>query len=305
MPDTLNISLAAACSGKSGPGAYSLTLATPLGDVVLRHAEFVKDTNPHHATYLGLVHGLEEAARLGARRVTVYSESDVVVSQMRGRTTVKEERLKELYQKASLLAARLQFQIVQVTLERNRPTLTLAEETLARSSPKPPAEPARPRPPAKEPVSRKVGVQLSAGGVVYKRDAHHFHVCLIAKGRVWALPKGRINEGETPDKTAAREILEETGHLAGVEDKLADIDYWFYWKENNTLYHKTVSFFLMPLIAENREAPDGEADDIRWFTLAEAWQQLTYPNERDVLRQAQSILRSRPDLPSGEDQAFY
>lgn len=137
--------------------------------------------------------------------------------------------------------------------------------------------------------------QISAGGVVYKKEGHKFKVCIISKKnkRIWALPKGRLNPGENPIDTAKREISEETGHLTEVREKIDEINYYFYWKEASTLYHKTVYFFLMPLVEENYCIRDNEADEVIWVTLGEAYKKLTYINEKEVLKKAQKILMGK------------
>ncbi|MBQ7567813.1 NUDIX domain-containing protein [bacterium] len=141
---------------------------------------------------------------------------------------------------------------------------------------------------------QRFALQQSAGGVVYKRQGRQVKVCLIAKkdGQLWALPKGRLQPGESWEGTAIREILEETGHLATIADYIDQIDYYFYWKDNHTLYYKLVAFFLMPVIIENHNPPDGEADRIAWFAIGDALQLLHYQSERNILRQAKSLLRT-------------
>ncbi len=151
--------------------------------------------------------------------------------------------------------------------------------------------------PEKEPVSNdiipeeKEEQQISAGGVVYKKEGNRIMVCLISKknDRIWAFPKGRVMPGEHLEDTARREIAEETGHLTQVTDILDEISYYFYVKEENTLYHKTVYFFLMPLLEENFCEPDGEADSIMWLPIGDAYRKLTYINEKEILRKAQKI----------------
>lgn len=133
--------------------------------------------------------------------------------------------------------------------------------------------------------------QISAGGVVYKKEGGRIFVCLISKkgGRIWALPKGRVLPGEDLEDTARREIAEETGHLTHVSDILDEITYYFYVKEESILYHKTVYFFLLPLIEEDFCQPDGEADSIVWLAPGEAYKRLTYINEKEVMKKAQKI----------------
>ncbi len=140
---------------------------------------------------------------------------------------------------------------------------------------------------------RRIATQRSAGGVIYKKEGNRWKICLIAKRgkKVWALPKGRVAAGETLEETAYREILEETGHEVEVQDLIDEIDYYFYYKENKTFYHKRVSFFMLKLLRENVKERDQEADDVKWFDLGQAKKRLTYLNERKVLRKAESILK--------------
>ncbi len=135
--------------------------------------------------------------------------------------------------------------------------------------------------------------QHSSGGILFKKRGNHIRVCLLSKkgGKVWAIPKGRVNEGETLEQTAERELLEETGHRGKVEHLIDAIDYYFFLKENNTFYHKTVSFYLISLIEENAQERDEEADEVRWFDIGQAKSRLSYLNEKKILEKAQSLLK--------------
>src|SRR6202000_52474 len=61
-----------------------------------------------------------------------------------------------------------------------------------------------------------------------------------------ALPKGAIDEGETPDQTAIREVGEETGVVAELIGKLVDIKYVYVrtWGDQERVF-KIVSFYLL------------------------------------------------------------
>src|SRR5205085_2832370 len=55
------------------------------------------------AEYTALVRALEHAARLGARRLLVYSDSELLVKQMSGEYRVKNDSLRALFEDAKLL----------------------------------------------------------------------------------------------------------------------------------------------------------------------------------------------------------
>ena len=86
-----------------------------------------------------------------------------------------------------------------------------------------------------------------AACVPFRRAGDGYEVLLITnrKGK-WGLPKGIVDEGETPQETAAKEALEEAGILGTVED--AVIATFSYGKWGETL---EVKVYLME-VAETR-----------------------------------------------------
>jgi 8-oxo-dGTP diphosphatase len=67
---------------------------------------------------------------------------------------------------------------------------------------------------------------MAAGGIVTRRE----HPPLIAVVRLrkrdeWVLPKGKLDDGETPRAAARREVLEETGHNVTVHEFLGTLVY--------------------------------------------------------------------------------
>ena len=77
-------------------------------------------------------------------------------------------------------------------------------------------------------ISAEAEVELSAGGAVV-RDAEVIVIVPVKRDanrrRVLGLPKGHLDEGETPEAAAKREVAEETGVTAELVDKLGDVDY--------------------------------------------------------------------------------
>ena len=124
------------------------------------------------------------------------------------------------------------------------------------------------------------------------RDDERLEVCLInpVGRRVWGLPKGGVEDGETAPQAAIREVAEETGIDGVVEDRLGSIDYWFYSKDRGGRIHKTVHYFLVRARGGTTDDHDHEVTEARWVEIGEALRLMTYPNEREIVRRAAAVL---------------
>jgi len=105
---------------------------------------------------------------------------------------------------------------------------------------------------------------------------------------IWALPKGNLGRGESPEATALREVTEETG-LEGVsEAKLGDVKY-VYTRGGQRIF-KVVSFYLVRYrrgrIDDVPKAFRHEVAEARWLPLEEAPRLLSYGGERELAKKA-------------------
>jgi len=140
--------------------------------------------------------------------------------------------------------------------------------------------------------SRPDGVlELSAGGAV----VHDSNVIVVVpvkrdaqRRRVVVLPKGHLDEGETDELAAIREVMEETGVMAELIDKLGDVEYSY--ERRGRRRNKRVAFYLFEYRSGSLEDHDHEIEEARWMPLEEAAQALTYPGEREMVRRALSRL---------------
>lgn len=158
--------------------------------------------------------------------------------------------------------------------------------------------------------------EISAGGVVVRQEDGAWWMAAIelpsetktvpdlskrkrssAKKPVVCLPKGLVDPGEPPLDAALREVLEETGVVAALVTKLADIKYVYVrkWGDGERIF-KIVSFYLLRY---QSGTIDKISDDMRvevarakWLPLADAPKLLAYRGEKQVARQALEYVQS-------------
>ncbi|MFM9141337.1 MAG: NUDIX hydrolase [Actinomycetota bacterium] len=106
---------------------------------------------------------------------------------------------------------------------------------------------------------------------------------------LWSLPKGHIEEGESPEAAALREVKEETGIESEISKSLGVIDFWF--MAGGKRIHKTVHHFLFKETGGKIAPQVSEVDDVRWFPLTEIVDRLAYPDEKKL------IARSKEQIP--------
>jgi 8-oxo-dGTP pyrophosphatase MutT (NUDIX family) len=111
--------------------------------------------------------------------------------------------------------------------------------------------------------------------------------------QVWSLPKGLVEEHESPEEAALREVEEETGLRGRVVGKVADSTYWYVVPSEGVRYKKTVHFYLMEYLSGDSSAHDWEVDEVRWVSPEEAMSLLSYQGEREVLSRALGMLLGR------------
>ena len=119
----------------------------------------------------------------------------------------------------------------------------------------------------------------AAGGVLWRQDADQLLVAVVHRPRYqdWTLPKGKLHAGEHPLVAAVREVEEETGAQVEVGRRLTSVEYPI-----GPDAIKRVSYWTMRYLG-SRHRCDDEVDQLRWATVAEASQQLSYPADRGVL----------------------
>jgi ribonuclease HI len=105
-PAVLHIHTDGASRGNPGAAAYAFVIRRPDGEVI-EEADCLGRMTNNQAEYTALVRALERALGLGAEHgLSIHSDSELMVKQMRGEYRVKNEELRDLYEQARELAGR-------------------------------------------------------------------------------------------------------------------------------------------------------------------------------------------------------
>jgi len=139
----------------------------------------------------------------------------------------------------------------------------------------------------KRPYAKRVD-EVSAGGLVIDTTGtmglligRYDHKDASGQRILWSLPKGHIEEGETPEQAAIREVAEETGITSSITKSLGVIDFWF--MAGGKRIHKTVHHFMFTEVGGTLLAQESEVDEVSWFPLSEIVDRLAYPDEKKLI----------------------
>lgn len=136
--------------------------------------------------------------------------------------------------------------------------------------------------------------EFSAGGAVYKPRAtsHEPVLWLVAKHsgyKKWTLPKGLIDQGESAETTAVREVAEESGITAKIITKLKPAERYVYTFAGEKIF-KVVQYFLMEYVSGDIKDHDWEMEEVEWLPFEEAVERLEFPGQKKVLEAARALL---------------
>ena len=139
--------------------------------------------------------------------------------------------------------------------------------------------------------------QVSAGGAAFRINdgKTEFAVVAVNPSRRWQLPKGLVDEDETAEQAALREVREEAGIECEIVEKIETIEYWYFGNEKGgrVRYHKFVLFYLMKYISGDTRDHDHEISEVRWVLPDEAIEMLAFKGEKEVIEKAKDLLSNK------------
>jgi ribonuclease HI len=113
--------------GESGAGIYILRDGEPFEQI----ACYLGKTTNNIAEYTAAIIALEHAAKVGARKVRLFADSELMVKQINGLYKVKNEGLKPLHTKVKGLIARIgSVEVQYIPREKNKEADALANKAI-------------------------------------------------------------------------------------------------------------------------------------------------------------------------------
>ena len=201
-PPVWTIHIDGAARGNPGPAAYAYVISQD-GAAPIEAKSCLGMTTNNVAEYTALVRALERARQLQARRLEIFSDSELLVKQMNGEYRVKNPDLRVLFDQAKALCATFERVTLQhVPRARNSRADKLCNEALDGAG--------RTAGPPKGPVQRAVPNGAGTREEAVREEAVTF---LRAAAECWARGKA----GDPPPEAVWEQlwsILEENGMLA-------------------------------------------------------------------------------------------
>lgn len=127
----------------------------------------------------------------------------------------------------------------------------------------------------------------AAGGAVWRRGVEGLEVILVHRPRYddWSLPKGKLDDGESFEGAAAREVQEEATVTVRLGVELPSVRY-----EDRYGHPKVVRYWAMT-VESGLAGGDHEVDVAQWVALPEAVARLSYEHDRPVLLRLEELER--------------
>ncbi len=133
----------------------------------------------------------------------------------------------------------------------------------------------------------------AAGGILQRSTSRGDEVMVVYRKRHqdWTLPRGKVNDGESFQEAAIREVLEETGCSCRIGNYLGTISY----SDNGV--PKVVLFWRMALVEDkSSSASNNEIGEAVWLPIPQAIERLTHPQEKSLLSRVGLTQRQAPPI---------
>ena len=134
--------------------------------------------------------------------------------------------------------------------------------------------------------------EYSAGGIIFKDPGEQLKILLIKNAALrdptkayWGFPKGHLEQNESAEQAAVREVKEETGLDVELIEKIDDEHYIFTHPQKGKI-SKKVTLFLMRHLGGEEKALETELLELGWFSADDALELLSFKTDQTLLKKA-------------------
>lgn len=120
-----------ACSGNPGRSGIGVVFYNEKDEQIFELSYYLGDATNNIAEYQSLISALKKAKDMGSDDLIVYTDSELLARQMNGFYKVRDEKLKQLYNKAKGLIANFKnVRIFHISREKNKYADKLAKQAI-------------------------------------------------------------------------------------------------------------------------------------------------------------------------------
>ncbi|WP_319371070.1 NUDIX domain-containing protein [uncultured Ilyobacter sp.] len=130
--------------------------------------------------------------------------------------------------------------------------------------------------------------EKSCGGIIVViEDGREKFLVIKQLSGYYGFPKGHMEDDETEEETALREVYEEVGLRAQIIDGFREtLDY-----QINKNIMKEAVFFLMRSDEKKVRLDKNEVLEYAWLDYKEAWEKITFEEEKEAFLRAYEYLK--------------
>lgn len=132
--------------------------------------------------------------------------------------------------------------------------------------------------------------EKSCGAITYRYYNGDIYILMIQINLGhWSFPKGHVEEDETEEETARREVKEETNIDILVDKKFREITTYSPMED----VIKDVVYFVGTPISNKLIPQEEEVSDVKWIHWEDALNIVTYESDRNILLKAIAHIKEK------------
>ena len=133
--------------------------------------------------------------------------------------------------------------------------------------------------------------EKSCGAIIYKKENDEYYLLMVmhVNGGHWSFPKGHVEDNETEEQTAVREIKEETHLDVKVDTSFRHV---VTYSPCSGVTKDVVYFVATPKTTDFKPQAE-EISKIAWIKLSDAYDIVTFDNDRGLIVKVLGYIKNK------------